>query len=345
MSNYYSLFCEACDILPQRIRDAVRRAFDGFDGKIYEIRLYAGGGTVLTTSRGTMYVTDGGGLSDMPLRCLIPTADETELTVLKAAGWSPFAHESEIADGYITFGSGIRLGLGGDSAQSGHLTVRGVNSVNLRIPHSPEKDENDCDLTVFSEIKSGLLIAGEPGSGKTTLLKKASLFLAANGRRVSVIDERRELFGHIGELPPNIDVISGGKKSDGILRAIRLLSPEYVICDEIGSADESDAIRACLNSGVKFTASIHAGSLGQLIRREQFKNLFAYGIFDRVLLLDGKNPGKTACEYTFSEVQNAIRGTDTDLPAYGTRGYFLFGNGKKAGGDMPTFRGTAARHR
>ena len=146
-----------------------------------------------------------------------------------------------------------------------------------------------------------------------------------------VIDERREFFGHgkpTGTVP-NIDIISGGTKAAGIMRAVRLLSPEYIVCDEIGTDGESEGVRACLNSGVKFIASMHAGSLEQLVRREQFKTLFNEGIFDRIIFLDGLCPGRTAHEYTFTEVKYAILGADNDMPAGFSHGADVHCGGKK----------------
>ena len=96
MSNLNSFFYEASAVLPDVIRDAVRQAAIRFGGEVYEIRLYTNGGTVLTTDSGTKYVTSCGTFSDMPCESLRPTAEETEYAVMKAAGWSPFAHADEI---------------------------------------------------------------------------------------------------------------------------------------------------------------------------------------------------------------------------------------------------------
>ena len=320
MLHSHFIFNAASEILPKRIQTAVRTAAKNFDGNIYEIRLYANGGTTFTTCSGTKYVTECGVLSDNPGESLRPTAEETELAVMKAAGWSPFAHEDEIKRGYITFGCGIRMGFGGECSGTGTPTVRGVTSVNIRIPCVHGDSAPGLYDEYFSGIANGLLVAGEPGSGKTTFLKKAMRRLAEAGMRVCAVDERREFFGSCarGNSMPNIDIVSGGTKAAGIMRAVRLLSPEYVICDEIGTDGESEAVRKCLNSGVKFIASMHAGSLEQLIRREQFKTLFVEGIFDRVIFLDGTRPGRLMREYSFSEVKNAIRGTDFNMYADGS---------------------------
>lgn len=343
MLNNLSLFNEATEILPTRIRDAVRAASTFFSGTIYEVRLYFDTATVLTTDTGTLYVTENGGLSADMRHSLIPTADEGELTLMKASGWSPFAHEKEIRNGFITFGSGIRVGFGGIGSSP---SVKGVTSINIRIPYSPRVQNGENEIAELClSVKNGLLIAGEPRSGKTTFLRRCASGLARNGKRVCVIDERCELFGRDGSgLPPpaNADVISGCDKSDGIMRALRLMSPEYIICDELGTGKESDCVAACLNSGVKFIASIHAGDLAQLARRRQFLLLFGENVFDRVLFLDGAAPGKVKHIYGIAEVKNEICGTYDDMCADSFCGDKLYGGNKKTNNGLSALGGFPA---
>lgn len=326
--NEKTFFYEASDILPGRIRAAVRLAGEKIGGAIYEIRLYAASAAVLTTDKGAVYVTDCGGISGEPERALRPTANEIREAVIKAAGWSPFAHAEEIKNGYITFGRGIRAGFG--TLCGGEVTVRGITSLNIRIPCAGTAPRAS-DAGGVNGLIRGLLIAGEPGSGKTTMLKNITVLLSQSSRRVCVIDERREFFGREGIfLPPaNVDVISGCDKETGIMRALRLLSPEFIICDEIGTESESRAVKACLNSGVRFIASIHAGSLCQLVKRRQFITLFNCDAFDRVVFLSSGEPGRIVQEYTFTEVKYAILGADNDMPAGFSHGADVHCGGKK----------------
>ena len=73
------------------------------------------------------------------------------------------------------------------------------------------------------------------------------------------------------------DVIAGRDKREAVLTALRLLSPEVIVCDEIGSARETECLLEGLNSGVILIASMHARDLPQLARRGQFRRLFEDG--------------------------------------------------------------------
>ena len=55
-----------------------------------------------------------------------------------------------------------------------------------------------------------MLLVGEPDSGKTTLLRSAAAFLAGQGRTVTVVDERQEVWPEGGPAGGEaLDVIAG----------------------------------------------------------------------------------------------------------------------------------------
>ena len=60
--------------------------------------------------------------------------------------------------------------------------------------------------------------------------------------RVSLVDERGEVAGiSNGEVQNDVgvccDILNGYPKSEGILQAIRGLSPQFIFCDELGDND------------------------------------------------------------------------------------------------------------
>ena len=61
-----------------------------------------------------------------------------------------------------------------------------------------------------------------------------------------------------------LDILSGYPRSQGIEIAIRTMSPDYIICDEISSPDDRQALLQCIGSGVRICTSIHAGTLSEL---------------------------------------------------------------------------------
>ena len=102
------------------------------------------------------------------------------------------------------------------------------------------------------------------------------------------------------------DVIAGRDKRESILTALRLLSPEVIVCDEIGSCRETESILEGMNSGVTFIASIHARDLSQLIRRGQFLRLFNENVFSHVVMLSPEQKGKIDRIYAYEEVSDEI---------------------------------------
>ena len=53
------------------------------------------------------------------------------------------------------------------------------------------------------------------------------------------------------------------------MTAVKVMSPQILICDEIGSSEDNEALQYALNSGVKLIASCHASSLDELKKRRQ----------------------------------------------------------------------------
>ena len=105
--------------------------------------------------------------------------------------------------------------------------------------------------------------------------------LSLQGFRSCVIDERNEISAMCKSLPgKNIgtltDVLSEYSKSDGLMTALRCLSPQVMICDEIGGSDDVTAILEAVNAGVP-----------------SIEKLIDHNAIDKIIILQGsKNPGK-----------------------------------------------------
>ena len=61
--------------------------------------------------------------------------------------------------------------------------------------------------------------------------------------------------------------------------AVRTLSPQIIICDEIGDYEEAMALVASHNCGVPLIASAHAASIDELLTRTGIRLLHDAGIF------------------------------------------------------------------
>ncbi len=112
------------------------------------------------------------------------------------------------------------------------------------------------------------------------------------------MDERSEIAGCCMGIPGmdigiRTDIYDGCIKSEGIMMAIRSMSPEVIICDEIGTVKDSESIIMAYNCGVDLICSIHGESLKDFTERLVFKELINNNIFHiAVMLLNREKPGK-----------------------------------------------------
>jgi stage III sporulation protein AA len=142
-----------------------------------------------------------------------------------------------------------------------------------------------------------MIIIGPPASGKTTLLKDMCRSLGSR-YRISVIDERGEIGAVYHGVPQNsigamTDVFDGYPKAEGITAAVRVMSPQIVMCDELGGSEDCDAVSRSVNSGVKIIASAHGFSPEDAFRQNGLESLVRKGIFEYAAVLKGEeNPGK-----------------------------------------------------
>lgn len=211
-----------------------------------------------------------------------------------ASNYSVHSHQNSIKNGYITLQGGHRLGLCGTAVceNSRVASVRDISTLNIRISREFKGCAESLTEAALNGCK-GMLIAGSPSSGKTTILRDLTRLLANGGRRVSLIDERDEIAAvHNGcaqnDVGSSCDIFSSYPKDVAILTALRTMSPDYIILDEVGSTQEIEAIENGLNSGVRFIASVHANEERDLALRPQIKRLLATGSFDKIVLLEGR---------------------------------------------------------
>ena len=71
--------------------------------------------------------------------------------------------------------------------------------------------------------------------------------------------------------------------------ALRCMNPQVIVCDELGTQADLQAVEAGLACGVVFVASVHCDTLEALNRKPPTARL---GAFETLVLLDGRvNPG------------------------------------------------------
>ncbi|MBR3767481.1 MAG: hypothetical protein IKL10_04480 [Clostridia bacterium] len=303
-----NMFLDALSVFPEELKIPLIKA-GRYYSSIYEIRLIADTSLFFYTKQGIRFIRKNGDTEIVPTDSrIIPTKEQLEEITDRAIGFSGFSHERELRQGFITYAGACRMGIcakgEGEQLGKGRIT-----SVSIRIPVGEDISFSKETDSLFYDADGGILIAGAPASGKTTLLRyiarKLSDGVFGEYKKVCVIDERGELSGgyYLGACT---DVISGKEKSLAVMHAIRLLSPEYMICDEIGTLHESNALLEGLNSGVSLIASMHASNLEGLIRRKQFRVLFNENVFGKVIFLSSENPGEIISVYNSGEINDEI---------------------------------------
>ena len=243
----------ALRFLPERIRCAVMQTGRGGEG-VEEIRLRAGGLCTLT-------------VSGRNVSCGV-TADREEIAAAaeRLCGGSLYAHADGIREGVITAESGIRAGIAGTASpeNGGVRSVRALTSLCLRLPH--RRPGAGDPILPFVRRGESVLVWSPRGMGKTTVLREAAAVLAGPDelRRVSVIDTRYELAaGPDG--PLTADFYRGWPRAAGMEAAVRTMSPEILICDELSGAEDCAAMERVRTAGVTALCSIHAGGTREAV--------------------------------------------------------------------------------
>ena len=265
---------------------------------ISEVRLREGQPLAVQMGDRICFVSCQSKLTDRPgSQSFIVTREDIASSIRTMSRYSVHTHQHEIREGYLSVAGGHRAGLGGSAVleKDGVANLREITSINLRIARDIRGCADQLVERIFSRRVQGVLIAGAPGSGKTTLLRDLGRQLSSGvtGRylRVAVVDERCEIGGTAAEGRRDLGVctglLSGCPKGEGILMALRSLSPDLILCDEVGKEEEIRAVSMALNSGVPVVATIHASTLEELLARPQGVALLHTGAFQKVVLLEG----------------------------------------------------------
>lgn len=276
-------------ILPHRIREGLFAQIPDFES-LQEIRLRAGQ-TVLFYWKGKEY-------TPQPEKQYVITADEIREMLQYATGYSLYAYEQELKQGYLTIEGGHRIGIAGQVIldQNGVRNFRYVSSVNIRIAHQIKgcADAVLPYLVSQGNVYSTLIIA-PPGCGKTTLLRDLIRQVAdgcehLRGKTVGVVDERSELGGcYLGirqnDLGIRTDLLDACPKADGMLMLIRSMRPEVIAVDEIGSAEEVGMLKYAMHCGCRMLASVHGESYQEIRRKPLFEEFFRWKLFERYVVL------------------------------------------------------------
>ncbi len=274
-------------VLPRDIQDELKTVPSIMKDKVSEIRFRVNAPILLTGAE---------------LCCVHGkrryTAEDLYRLFSHLCGHSVYAHQEEIRHGYIATTNGCRAGVAGQAViENGQaVSIRDITSVCLR----PAREHHGCAMPLMPYMyRNGrlqsVLVCGGPASGKTTLLRDLIRTLTCDRRRpaqLTVVDERGELTATFEEGRP-FDVLGGFSKAEGIEQALRTLSPEGVVFDELGGREDIEALTRCVHGGVATIGSIHAENVAALRQREALRVLLEMRCWDLFVVMRGRNaPGE-----------------------------------------------------
>lgn len=247
----------------------------------------------------------------------IATAEDIKYIMQRISSYSIYAFEDEIRQGYITIRGGHRVGICGVCVIENNniKTIKDISSINIRVC----KEIIGCSDKIMPYIVNNnsihnTIIISPPKCGKTTLLRDISRNISQGdkhkkiyGKNVSIIDERSEIAGAFKGIPQmdvglRTDVLDNCPKSQGIMMAIRSMSPDVIVCDEIGTEGDMESILMALNSGISLITTIHGFGIEDLYKRLVFKDIVENFVFSRGIVLSNKKGiGTIECIYDFTK--------------------------------------------
>ncbi|OKZ85057.1 stage III sporulation protein AA [Clostridium sp. 29_15] len=276
---------EVLQVLPKKIIEIIEGKVD--TKKIQEIRIKVNKPVIININNEELVLD------------YIVSKDELKYIITKISSYSLYAFEEEMKQGYITFRGGHRIGLAGQCVmENGRVKIlRNISSINIRICKEIIGSSNKIMpyISNFNKVYNTLIVS-PPKCGKTTILRDIAKNISngfsrinLKGKKEVIIEKRSEIAGCYNGIPQmNVgirsDVLDNCLKTNGIIMAIRSLSPEVIICDE------------------NMILTVHGIDLDDVSRRKSLKELINDNILERIVVLSSKNgPGTLEKVYKIQE--------------------------------------------
>lgn len=233
----------------------------------------------------------------------VVTKTECDAFLSKIAKCSIYMFDEQLRRGYITTEGGHRIGLAGKVVlENGYVKgIRDVSSFNIRIAKQKIGIASNLVKHLYIDKWVSTCIIGAPQTGKTTLLRDLARIISSGYKdlkitpqKVGIVDERSEIAGCINGVPQldfgtRVDVLDGCPKAEGMMMLIRSMSPDVLIVDEVGRAEDGEAILEAMNAGVAVIMTAHGESISEVLRRPILTDLVNERVFKRFVEL-GRTP-------------------------------------------------------
>lgn len=290
----------ACERMPAELRRVAE-----------ELRVRAERPLEVVAAGKPWFVSADGTAEPHPSGAYRPTREDCDRLMECITRHSLYSFEEQLRRGFITVAGGHRVGLAGRAVvENGRIRLlRDVAGLNFRIAREvigAAEPVLPRLIDLASESIYHTLVLSPPQGGKTTFVRDLARLVSygrwppgmslGKGLKVGIVDERSEIAACDKGVPtfdvgPRTDVLDGCPKAEGMLMMVRSLSPDVLVVDEIGGAEDAGAVEEAAHAGVRVVATAHAWGVVDAEKRPGLARLIAGRTFGRYVVLQ---KGRTA---------------------------------------------------
>jgi len=313
--DYKKPLDEIFDFLPPNIKRLLKNNIHLYSISAEEIRLRLNKPLIIIGSDSDYFVDSNGCFIHEIENAYLTTKEDIKNATEIIQNFSAYSFGEELKNGYITIPGGHRIGISGRTiVENGYIkSIKDIAFINYRIAKEiigAADKAIDYIITPTSSIYNTLIIS-PPQCGKTTLLRDIVRQLSngiksknIKGFKIGLVDERSEIAACFFGEPRNdvgirTDVLDACPKSQGIFLLIRSMSPDIIATDEIGKAEDADALMEGANAGVKVIATMHGSDIEDLYKKIELKKLHS-NYFERIIVL-GRSEGVGTIEKIYDK--------------------------------------------